>query len=83
MNDLFTGLNVGQGFVLLVPAILGKWLSGAWAADVCGGSGEGGRCGKEYWGTFNRVGCAMIGRGELGFQLATTSRAAGILTPEA
>ena len=34
MNDLFTGLNVGQGFVLLVPAILGKWLSGAWAADL-------------------------------------------------
>ena len=30
-----------------------------------------------------RVGCAMIGRGELGFQLATTAKADGILTADA
>lgn len=80
VSDLFAGGNVGQGVVLLIPAILGKWASGAWGTSICN---EGRFAGRVYWGTFNRVGCAMIGRGELGFQLATTSRAAGILTPEA
>ena len=65
--------------MLLIPAVLGKWLSGAWGVSVF----DGGRfAGRTYWATFNRVGCAMIGRGELGFQLATTSRAAGILNAD-
>lgn len=80
VSDLFAGGNVGQGFVLLMPAIFGKWASGAWGTSIWS---DGRFAGKAYWGTFNRVGCAMIGRGELGFQLATTSRAAGILSPEA
>ena len=51
-----------------LAAVLGKWLSGAWGVSIC----HGGRvAGVAYWGTFMRVGCAMIGRGELGFQLAT------------
>lgn len=80
LADLFSGGNVGHGFVLLVPAVAGKWISGAWGISAC----KGGSCaGKTWLATSNRIGCAMIGRGELGFQLATTSQAAGILTPEA
>ena len=59
MRDLFVGSNVGQGLVLTLAAILGKWLSGAWGTSVF----EGGRfVGLPYWGAFMRVGCAMIGR---------------------
>ena len=80
MRDLFSGASIGPGVLLTLAAILGKWLSGAWGARLHDGSRYAGR---EYWGAFMRVGCAMIGRGELGFQLATTARAAGILTLEA
>ena len=61
-------------------AILGKWLSGAWGENLFA---DGRVAGKSYWGAFMRVGCAMIGRGELGFQLATSSLDAGIVTPKA
>lgn len=80
VRDLLDGANFAPGLLLTVAAILGKWLSGAWGTSLY----HNGTCGgKVYWGTFMRVGCAMIGRGELGFQLATSARASGILTPEA
>ena len=82
VSDLFGPVqdNFGPGLLLTLAAILGKWLSGAWGVDIFHG---GTFAGKVYWGTFMRVGCAMIGRGELGFQLATTAKADGILTEKA
>ena len=80
MAELFSGANAGPGLLLTLAAIAGKWLSGAWGGSLFAG---GGCAGRVYLGTFMRVGCAMIGRGELGFQLATSARAAGILTPTA
>ena len=92
VRDLFEGGNIGPGLLLTVAAVLGKWLSGAWGTSICqpahidemaDGHTACSFANRVYWGTFNRVGCAMIGRGELGFQLATTARSAGILTPPA
>ncbi|KAL1507356.1 hypothetical protein AB1Y20_008202 [Prymnesium parvum] len=80
VRDLFRGGNLGPGLLLTLVAILGKWLSGAWGVNIFH---DGKFAGKVYWGTFMRVGCAMIGRGELGFQLATTARNDGIITSEA
>lgn len=84
LHDLFEGGAFGEGLVLTLAAILGKFLSGAWAENVFGeGPTPEGFGNKYYWGAFLRVGCAMIGRGELGFMLAITSLEDGIITRRA
>ena len=79
---------VGDGMAMTVAAIVGKFLSGAWAAPLfsrsggggVGGGGGGGGCGgRAFWVAWLQVGCAMIGRGELGFVLATESLDAEML----
>jgi Kef-type K+ transport system membrane component KefB len=80
VTDLFGGGNFGQGALLTLAAILGKWLSGAWGVSIWH---SGGFAGRVYRATFMRVGCAMIGRGELGFQLAMTAMNDGILSVDA
>jgi Kef-type K+ transport system membrane component KefB len=69
---------VGDGLLLTLAAILGKFLSGAWGAPLTGPSGAFG--GRAYAAAFVRVGCAMIGRGELGFMLIISSRADGLVS---
>jgi len=73
LDDLFDGGAFGEGLALTLAAIVGKFLSGAWAENVFGEVPSDGLASRYYWGAFLRVGCAMIGRGELGFMLATTS----------
>ena len=73
IDDLFEGGALGEGLVLTLAAILGKFLSGAWAESISGEEPTDGFASRYYWGAFLRVGCAMIGRGELGFLLVTTS----------
>ena len=71
VGDLFESRAFGEGLVLTVAAILGKFLSGAWGESIAP-PGEP-VASRFYWGAFLRIGCAMIGRGELGFMLAVTS----------
>ena len=59
---------IGDGVALTVAACVGKFLSGAWAAPIR--AKEGGCARRPFWVAFLQVGCAMIGRGELGFVLA-------------
>jgi len=56
------------GLALTVVAFLGKFLSGAFAATS-----------PHPWLSACQVGCAMIGRGELGFMMASESLESGLL----
>ena len=77
IRDLFDSSAIGDGLLLTLVAIAGKFLSGAWGVSLF----DGGRiAGPTYWGAFVRVGTAMIGRGELGFMLITASRADGLVS---
>ena len=65
--DLFSLNVVGLGLLYAVPAILGKILTGAFACDF-----------------FDAliVGCAMVGRGELGFVMAQEALEEGLIEKE-
>ena len=83
LDALLDGASFGDGLFLLLAAILGKFLSGAWAAPLRPPSGEGAKGGRRYWCAFLQVGCAMIGRGELGFVLAKEALEAGLMPSRA
>ena len=83
LDDLFEGGALGEGLVLTMAAIAGKFFSGAWAESITGEEPSDGFASRYYWGAFLRVGCAMIGRGELGFLLVTTSLEDGIINRRA
>lgn len=71
IDGLFERTAFVQGVVVTFAALLGKFVSGAWAAPCS--------CRADFWRAWTQVGCAMIGRGELGFLLAKEAVATGIL----
>lgn len=81
LDALLDGGALGHGMLLTLAAILGKFLSGAWAAPLR--SPDGSLAGRAYWCPFLQVGCAMIGRGELGFVLAKEALEAGLMPSRA
>ena len=72
---------LGEGMAMTAAAVAGKFASGAWAAPLVDG---GGACAaRHFWVAWLQVGCAMVGRGELGFVLATESLEAGLFEQRA
>eukprot|EP01006_Ploeotia_vitrea_P019746 TRINITY_DN51979_c0_g1_i1.p1 TRINITY_DN51979_c0_g1~~TRINITY_DN51979_c0_g1_i1.p1 ORF type:complete len:466 (-),score=30.02 TRINITY_DN51979_c0_g1_i1:114-1511(-) len=59
------------GLLLTLAAILGKFLSGLWGGKL--------RPFSDYWRLTVIVGTAMVGRGELGFVLASESLKSGLV----
>lgn len=69
--------SIGDGLLLTVAAIVGKFASGAWAAPLR--APDGGFASRPFWVAWTQVGSAMIGRGELGFVLAKSALDDGLL----
>ena len=83
LEALVDAAAVGDGLLLTLGAILGKFLSGAWAEPVRVRGGGGGCQRRGFWVAWCQVGCAMIGRGELGFVLAKEALEDGLLPSRA
>jgi len=71
VREMFEVRAIKSGLMLTVAAFVGKYFSGWLAADFTTKSG---------FITCTQIGCAMIGRGELGFVIAGDAMMEGLLT---
>jgi len=71
LAQMFHPKSLGIGLLYFIPAVVGKWVTGFYAWNECGG-----------WVGVNVVGWAMVGRGELGFVMAASALKSDLLDHE-